>query len=366
MKPEKISWFYNAIDGKSNKMAVIKLMYDLLLAGEGNSVVGTRHSMRQNDYRDRFGEGSMGGINRSAPAQDVSYEHVLDEVKAMWEKAQINELSVETLKAYKDAATSQETLKHSPLRKVAKHMQGAGIANQKIKTKTGDKVGMHQPDRGTYENVNEDDPMVSQLKKQYADSQAQAPKRKAVPFDFHGYTIKYLAQSKPTDKVEWVVYNKKDEKVGSGTAMNDKEAVTAAQDHIKQGSMSKEKVTSNVTIDFNEQFRDWFSKEGDKFYATIVNDNGVPTLLLSTEPQKTLKTSHSRSSTHLPMISLTANESNDAGLQPFGRYLLGSKEDLGDNLLMFPLILQDTTQSKTDKKRLGAPGLTVAASGRAE
>jgi len=94
-------------------------------------------------------EGSMGGINRSAPAQDVSYEHVLDEVKAMWEKAQINELSVETLKAYRDAAGSTNVARHAPLRKVAKHARGAQAADQKIKTKSGDRTP-RQPDRGTY------------------------------------------------------------------------------------------------------------------------------------------------------------------------------------------------------------------------
>jgi len=110
-------------------------------------------------------EGTMGGINRSAPSNDVSYEHVLDEVKAMWEKAQLNELSIEKLKAYKDAATSMRVAKHAPLRKVAKHMQGAGIANQKIKTKTGNKVVMYQPDRGSFD----EDSIYEDLKKDFGD-----------------------------------------------------------------------------------------------------------------------------------------------------------------------------------------------------
>lgn len=95
-------------------------------------------------------EGSMGGINRSAPAVDVSYEKVLDEVKQMWEKEQLDELSVEKLRAYKDAASSPNIAKHAPLRTVVKRVQGANTADQKIRTKTGDRVGMRQPDRGTY------------------------------------------------------------------------------------------------------------------------------------------------------------------------------------------------------------------------
>lgn len=78
MKPEKVAFFYDKIDDMTKPMTVIKLMYDLLLSGEGNQVIGSRNSMGQNSYRSRFGEGSMGGINRSRPAQDVSYEKVLD------------------------------------------------------------------------------------------------------------------------------------------------------------------------------------------------------------------------------------------------------------------------------------------------
>jgi hypothetical protein len=56
MKPEKISWFYNHIDTLKNPLAVIKMMYDLMLAGEGNKVIGSRNSMSSNSYRSKFGE----------------------------------------------------------------------------------------------------------------------------------------------------------------------------------------------------------------------------------------------------------------------------------------------------------------------
>ena len=56
MKPEKISWFYNHIDTLKNPLAVIKMMYDLMLAGEGHKVIGSRNSMSSNSYRTKFGE----------------------------------------------------------------------------------------------------------------------------------------------------------------------------------------------------------------------------------------------------------------------------------------------------------------------
>ena len=56
MKPEKIKFFYDRVDYMKNQMAIIKMMYDLLLAGEGHKVVGGRNDMNPNSYRQRFGE----------------------------------------------------------------------------------------------------------------------------------------------------------------------------------------------------------------------------------------------------------------------------------------------------------------------
>ena len=56
MKPEKIAYFYDRVDDLPSRLAVIKMMYDLLLAGEGHKVLGTRHSMDPNVYQRRFGE----------------------------------------------------------------------------------------------------------------------------------------------------------------------------------------------------------------------------------------------------------------------------------------------------------------------
>jgi hypothetical protein len=42
MKPEKVEWFKNALDRMNSPIKVIKLMYDLLLSGEGHAVVGSK------------------------------------------------------------------------------------------------------------------------------------------------------------------------------------------------------------------------------------------------------------------------------------------------------------------------------------
>lgn len=104
-------------------------------------------------------EGSMGGINRSAPAQDVSYEKVLDEVMNKWlQETQINELSVEKLRAYQKAAAAPSNIKTRPMRKLAKTVVGYKNAGDKIAAKTGDRSGrgaktgpINSKHQGTYE-----------------------------------------------------------------------------------------------------------------------------------------------------------------------------------------------------------------------
>jgi len=59
MKPEKVAWFDAALDRMDNRMAIIKLMYDLLLSGEGHQVIGSKRSMNPNSYRSRFGESTI-------------------------------------------------------------------------------------------------------------------------------------------------------------------------------------------------------------------------------------------------------------------------------------------------------------------
>lgn len=59
MKPEKVAWFDAALDRMDSPLKIIKLMYDLLLSGEGHQVIGSKRSMNPNSYRDRFGESTI-------------------------------------------------------------------------------------------------------------------------------------------------------------------------------------------------------------------------------------------------------------------------------------------------------------------
>lgn len=59
MKPQKVMWLTQAIDAKQSPTDLIKLMYDLLLGGEGHSVIGNPRGMNPNSYRRTFGEDSV-------------------------------------------------------------------------------------------------------------------------------------------------------------------------------------------------------------------------------------------------------------------------------------------------------------------
>ena len=73
MKPEKVEWFKNALERMNSPLKVIKLMYDLLLSGEGNAVVGSRSSMNPNSYRQRFSE--QGVAEAEADSDGHSVDH---------------------------------------------------------------------------------------------------------------------------------------------------------------------------------------------------------------------------------------------------------------------------------------------------
>ena len=65
-------------------MAVIKMMYDLMLAGEGNRVIGSRNSVNPNSYRSRFGEEDMAEgsgqaiLSKIAASVDDAYDMIYD------------------------------------------------------------------------------------------------------------------------------------------------------------------------------------------------------------------------------------------------------------------------------------------------
>lgn len=382
---------------------------------------------------------ALGGINRVAPAQDVSYEKVLDEVRAKWLSEQgLDELSVGKMQAFQKAVKSPERMKNASLSQLNRDVEGNRRANRKISTKTGDRTGRQLGEDNT-------DSKVEQLKKwaidnyedggdtfveTYSDEDfalmlddnhgnvaktiefmqilcsvwkdrrddsnhynrgevdeafkddfsdilgkqhkevVAAKKMPVKNIPYHGWTIRYRPAASESEKVQWQVMRpgKKGENdivVHKGEAMSDEDAVSQAEDFIKKGGGTKQEATDKVTIDFNVNFTKEF---GDEFFANIIADKGSPALLVAYSPENTLKRTHIRNqkdkmtatTTKLTSMAMSPKESNQAGLQPNGRYILGGKVDAGNGISKFPLVYQSTVQGKGDMVKLGKPGLTVA------
>jgi len=80
MKPEKVAWFDRAIDKMTRPDQVIKLMYDLLLSGEGFGVIGSKSSTRKSSYRAAMGESGSGVENMSTEKLKKILAQAEDEV----------------------------------------------------------------------------------------------------------------------------------------------------------------------------------------------------------------------------------------------------------------------------------------------
>jgi hypothetical protein len=357
--------------------------------------------INQFDSEDLF-EGGMGGINRCAPAQDVKYDKVLNDVIDKWKGDKVkvtevskdtekkwvagankwrdeqtakgggadpkivakadkraertmkiknkhseplNELSVDKLKQYAKGVENMDTAK-TPKYKMVKHSEGHTKAGQRIAHMTGNRNSkVYESKLNEFLALDEAfdaNAFADILGKQDQETQAAKPKAKVVSIDFHGWTIKYR-NAQPS---EWMIMDKKGEVKQKGESPTPKEAVADAEEFIKGGGGTRQQASSNVTIDFNVDFAKEFAPEGDQFYATIDQDEGAPMLIFSTQPQQGLKSSHIRTqaskvtsgTTKLPMISMSPSESNKMGLQPNGRYILGDKIPVDDNTAMFPLI----------------------------
>lgn len=304
-------------------------------------------------------EGTMGGINRSAPAVDVSYEKVLDEVRAMWEETKLDELSVGKLQAYKDAAKSPESFKNRPLRKLAKTIQGVQNAGEKIKVKTGDKRGMKQPDRGTFESLEEAD---------FGDimrNQDDAPKPgQTVDKEYNGWIIRYqLAPRVKGQPVQWMAWHgKKDPSTAKrGSAPTPDAAFQDATAFINSGGDSQKNFVGNkATISFNVHFTRQIVPAGEPFFAKF--EDGF--LMVSLRPQQ----GFSRAAPYRGNLEnekyynmpISAAEAQSQKLVPNGRYTLGSKDEIDSETWMFDIHFQGVVASTADKLRLREPGFTVA------
>jgi hypothetical protein len=92
MKPEKVAWFRQALASKSNKIAVIKMMYDLMLSGEGNSVIGSKNSMNPNSYRKVFNSATSESVDEAYQNDESNLLYIYDKTDGRLKQKTIDNL----------------------------------------------------------------------------------------------------------------------------------------------------------------------------------------------------------------------------------------------------------------------------------
>lgn len=392
MKPEKIAYFYDKINSLSSPLAVIKLMYDLLLAGEGNAVIGTKRGMSPNSYRGRFGEGTMGGINRSAPAQDVSYEKMLDEIMKEKDEMKLNELSVDKMQKYMaDVQNPENGYKGGKkgvgrtLAQVSKAVStGIPTAKSKIAAKTGDRSG-NRPKQGPIrEKTLEErlaefvDEAVDKNKfksefsdilgKQHAEVQKAKPSSmQSIPLSDKRFTLYYR---QPTDNLvplKWIVRNEKNEIVYNATSADPKQAFNDAEDWLVK-SQQVGAASTKVTLNFNAAFGRQIADEGQTIWVRFTEG---PSIEYSYQPIpdfhkiviKNADSERSQGGAFFPVTTLSAKNANSIGLKANSRYTMGPRIELDPKNGVFGFEM--TWHSRVEKGvvvPIKEPAITTSAS----
>jgi hypothetical protein len=187
MKPEKVEWFKNALDRMNSPIKVIKLMYDLLLSGEGHAVVGSKSSMNPNSYRQRFGEQGVGeAIVASGPSRPLDDRAVR---KMVWDTMKIN------------ADTGEQAIQRA-LAVLAKKPQSRMVQDlqdkfQSLADRLAQGVSEAISKKDLLSRLQKDLPKVTDPKNKHAKPVAWTGPGK----DDYGYTG-YQGHGMPTDKQE--------------------------------------------------------------------------------------------------------------------------------------------------------------------
>ena len=153
------------------------------------------------------------------------------------------------------------------------------------------------------------------------------------------------------------------------------EAIQAIKDQIDY-FLNAQKVDKRATIDFNVEFvKQLMLDPRIPFYAKFSNIEGNPVLVVAGDEllefgdeitQLGFKRSSLRinpdgesDSTPLPSMSFTAKQIKPAGLIANGRYLVGDARKDSDGNPQYSLTYHSTVHTKSDKRYINAPALTV-------
>ena len=236
-------------------------------------------SMKKHDPRfnsaeiKKIAEGGMGGINRCAPANDVSHQDDLNNVYDKW---------------------------------------------------MGDTVKVKES--GPYARMFNDlveASFIDILNKQHAEKKAPV---KVVPSKNPMFTIRYRAQ-KNLQPVDWQVLDKKQDIKHKGTSMSEKDAYNDAERWISSSRTVASAAEGSAMANFNAVATKRLETPGETLYISFWEG---PILVYSTTRHQGFRPTSIKNSlanrgegtTLIPALKMTADEVNAAGLKINARYKL--------------------------------------------
>ena len=282
-------------------------------------------TLTMDDYATMIGdvkEGGMGGINRCAPANDVSYQDILNDVTDKWRG---------------DTVTVKE-------------------------------MGPYAARFTAFFEAWESKDFSNILNKQHKETRPPAKAEvKRIPLSNPNFFLQFRPQTDNLRPLGWQVRGKNapDDILQQGTSSNLKDATQEAEKWLatKSGATAS---SNHVTINFNAAFAKQFAQGGETLWCDIWEG---PMLVFSTEPQEGFKKTVIRTPEHnrsqgaalLPVMGISPKEANKAGLDGNSRYKLGPQEDLGDGVHAYALEW-DSKIEKGERKIFKEPILQTSTS----
>lgn len=206
---------------------------------------------------------------------------------------------------------------------------------------------------------------------------------KPIPVDtlkYGTWEIKY--RTKPSDSGMFTAYgyhDRQDPIKAEGKSMQEVMSAIKAEIDKKMASYDTDMKFTQATVDYNVEFTRECLPDGPTGVRLVAENGGIYLIVCSPEyldafgdeifgagPDRftRLFKRHTKTGEQAATVygsPITVKQIKEFGLRPFGRYALEyDHKDMDYGHLYYKLVFDSVTMNKSDKRRLHAPGLTIA------